>query len=58
MNKLIKFLLSMILILSCSRVFADEITLTYSEWSTRYPSGLPEVFIQSETRYHFYKIQP
>ena len=55
MNKIFKFLLSMILILTCGKVFAKEITLTYSEWSTYYPSNIPEVFIQSETRYHFYK---
>ncbi len=55
MNKLFKVLLSLILILSCSKVFAKEITITYSDWSTYYPSNIPEVFIQSETRYHFYR---
>ena len=46
----------MILVLSFTRVFAEEITLSYSDWSTDYPSNIPEVFIESETRYHFYKI--
>ncbi len=54
MNKILKFLLSMILVLSFGKVFADE--LQYSEWSTDYPSNIPEVFIESETRYHFYKV--
>ena len=56
MKKITKFLLSMILVLSFGKVFAEEITLTYSEWTTDYPSNIPEVFIQSEDRYHFYKI--
>ena len=56
MKKIFKFLLSMILILSFSKVFAEEITLTYSEWTTDYPSNIPEVFVQSENRYHFYRI--
>ncbi len=56
MNKIFKFLLSMILVLSFGKVFAEEIVLQYSEWSTDYPSNIPEVFVESETRYHFYKM--
>jgi hypothetical protein len=37
-------------------VFAKELTLSYSDWSTYYPSNIPEVFVQRETRYHFYKV--
>ena len=55
MNKIFKILLSTILILSFSKVFAEEVIISYSDWSTSYPSGLPEVFVESETRYHFYK---
>ncbi len=56
MNKLFKFLLSMVLVIACGKVFAEELTITYSEWSTDFPNGIPEVFVESETRYHFYKI--
>ena len=55
MNKVFKFLLSLVLILSCGKVFAQAINYEYSEWSTMYPSNIPEVFIDSETRYHFYR---
>lgn len=46
----------MILVLSFNRVFAEQVIITYSNWSTYYPSGVPEDFIQTEYRYHFYKI--
>ena len=56
MNKVLKVLLSMILVLSFNRVFAETITITYSDWSTYYPNGIPEEFIETENRYHFYRI--
>ncbi len=54
MKKIFKFLISLILVLCVSRVNAEEIT--YSDWSILYPSGLDDSFIQSEDRYHFYRV--
>ncbi len=54
MKKVLIVLLSMILILSIDKVRAE--TLSYSEWTTDYPSNIPNVFIETEDRYHFYKI--
>lgn len=56
-NILFKIILSVALILTCNKVFAQNIEITYSDWSMLYPSGISEVFIESETRYHFYKIE-
>lgn len=57
MKKLLKLLLSIIMFASISKVMAQEITLTYSDWSMLYPSNIDEVFIESEVRYKWYKIK-
>ena len=57
MKRVLKFFLSLILILGITRVKASTIELNYSEWSTLYPSGLDSSFIESEDRYHFYRVQ-
>ena len=56
MKKVIVFLTSIIMILAFTKVNAAQVVLTYSEWSQDYPSGIPEIFIESETRYHFYRV--
>ena len=56
MKNIFKILFSMILVLSFGRVFARTIELEYSSWTTQYPSNIPEIFVENETRYHFYKI--
>lgn len=56
MKKIFKFLFSLVLILNVYKIYASEIQLTYSEWSLMYPSGLDASFIESEDRYHFYKV--
>ena len=58
MKKVLVFLTSIIMILAVTKVNAASpiVEITYSEWSTDYPSGLPEVFLESETRYHFYRV--
>ena len=48
MKKFLFAILS-ILFLSTVRIYAYE--LTYSEWSTSYPEGINEMFIESEDRY-------
>lgn len=42
-----------------SKVFAANAVFDYkySEWSTKYPSGLSEIFIESEVRYKWYKFE-
>lgn len=54
MRKLIRLFLSIIMFAFVVNVNAQE--LTYSEWSTMYPSGLDEKFIESEVRYNWYKV--
>ena len=42
-----------------SKVFAGYAVFDYkySDWSTKYPSGLSEIFIESEVRYKWYKFE-
>lgn len=54
MRKLIRLFLSIIMFAFVVNVNAQE--LTYSEWSTMYPSGLDERFIESEVRYNWYRV--
>ena len=54
MKGIFKIILSFILLIS-TKIYAEELVYTFSEWSTDYPSGYPEVFIQSEDRYLWYK---
>lgn len=54
MRKFVRLLLSIIMFAFVVNVNAQE--LTYSEWSTMYPSGLDEKFIESEIRYNWYKV--
>lgn len=51
-----KFLISVFLLILVSSLRVNAKELTYSDWSLMYPSGLDEVFIESEDRYHFYKV--
>lgn len=55
MKKIFGVLLSLVLILSIGKVSALE--YTYSEWSDLYPSGMDEMFIESEVRYKWYKFE-
>ena len=55
MKKYLVIMVSIIM-MTFTNVYADNIQFNYSEWSQDYPSGIPDVFIQSEVRYHFYKI--
>lgn len=54
MKKFLFAILSIIFLFSI-RVYAYE--LTYSDWSTTYPEGLDEIFIESEDRYLWFKEQ-
>lgn len=56
MKNVLRILLSLALLVSLQRLKAETMTITYSDWSTDYPSGLNEVFIESEVRYNWYKV--
>lgn len=53
MNRILKVILSTIIFSCLSHVFAYEIT--YSSWSSVYPSSVAEELIQSEERFLWYK---
>lgn len=55
MKKLLKILVALLLFVTIEKIYASTITLTYSDWSLMYPSGLDESFIESEVRYKWYK---
>lgn len=55
MKNIKKIFLALLLIVGISRINAKE--YTYSEWSALYPSGVDELFIQSEVRYKWYKFE-
>ena len=54
MKRIFKIILSFILLIS-TKIYAEELIYTFSEWSSEYPSNYPDVFIQSEDRYLWYK---
>ena len=55
MKKFLRILLFVIMFASITKIKAQE--LNYSEWSTLYPSGLDESFVESEVRYKWYKVE-
>ena len=55
MKGIFKIILSFILLIS-TKIYAEELVYTFSEWSSEYPSNYPEIFIQSEDRYLWYII--
>ena len=54
MKGIFKIILSFILLIS-TKIYAEELIYTFSEWSSEYPSNYPDVYIQSEDRYLWYK---
>ena len=56
MKKLFIIMGFIIMTLLSVKVYAQPIEISYSSWSTDYPNGIPQVFIESSDRYHFYRI--
>ena len=57
MKKFLKVTLFVMMLVFSTTVFAKPLDYPYSEWSTLYPSGLDERFIDSEVRYRWYKFE-